>query len=555
MKKLLLLSVLFTFSFSFLTFNCLAQTPNWQWAKGAGGSLYDEAMSVTMDVSGNIIYTGYFNSDTITFGSTTLTSTGESKIFIVKYDSSGNVLWAKSSNGQGNGNVSDIITDCDDNIIITGCFNGTSISFDTITLFNSNSSRADLFITKYDSAGNVVWARSAGGWDYDYGVSINTDVHNNIFLLGSFYSDTIKFGSTTLINNSIFGDEDIFLSKYDKSGNVIWARSFGGTYNDGGNCITNDNDGNIIITGSFLSPSITFDTITLIKADNNIYSGDVYIAKFDSLGNAIWAERAGGAYGDVGAGVVTDKNNNIYLTGGFQSDTLTFGTISLINTGGYDSFLAKFDNSGNVLWARNSNSIGDDFGISITKDTAGNPIIAGYFNAGTIRFGTSTLTNSNMGYDDIYIVKYDKQGTITWSKSFGGSDYDYITGLSSCRNNDILITGYYASPSITFGSSTITNEGNYDLYCAKLSATTGSIKLFTNGKEISFYPNPAVSNITIVTMQHSEIEISNIQGQLIKTIATNEGKTNVDVSAFPSGVYVVEVKTNKGVAVKKFIKE
>ena len=72
---------------------------------------------------------------------------------------------------------------------------------------------------------------------------------------------------------------------------------------------------------------------------------------------------------------------------------------------------------------------------------------------------------------------------------------------------------------------------------------------------ISVYPNPANDNITIETPPPSTIEISNIEGQLIKTLAASGTKTNIDVSALPCGVYVVQVKTEKGVAVRKFVKE
>ena len=84
---------------------------------------------------------------------------------------------------------------------------------------------------------------------------------------------------------------------------------------------------------------------------------------------------------------------------------------------------------------------------------------------------------------------------------------------------------------------------------------TGLTNLVSTDENILVYPNPVKNNITIETPPHSIIEISNIQGQLIKTIATSGTKTNVDVSALPCGVYVVQVKTERGIAVKKFIKE
>ena len=115
-------------------------------------------------------------------------------------------------------------------------------------------------------------------------------------------------------------------------------------------------------------------------------------------------------------------------------------------------------------------------------------------------------------------------------------------------------TGQFYSP-LTPGNYSVTVT--YSNGCSATSAITivTGINELSNSLYISVYPNPATDNLTIESPQSALIEITNIQGQLIKAFTTTGNKTNIDVSAFPSGMYVVEVKTKKGIAVKKFVKE
>ncbi|MEK6616208.1 MAG: hypothetical protein AABZ32_08880, partial [Bacteroidota bacterium] len=116
-----------------------AQAPNYLWAKSAGGTSNDYATSVTADASGNIIAAGSFVSPTITFGSTTLTNAGSVDMFFVKYDPSGNVLWAKSAGGTSYDEATSVTADASGNIIAAGLFVSPTITFGSTTLTNAGS--------------------------------------------------------------------------------------------------------------------------------------------------------------------------------------------------------------------------------------------------------------------------------------------------------------------------------------------------------------------------------------------------------------------------------
>jgi hypothetical protein len=299
------------------------------WAKGATSGNNGAGESICVDPHGNAIITGVFSGPSITFGSTTLTSTGSQfDIFVVKFDSNGNVFWAKMAGGTNNDWGMEINSDTNGNILITGYFSSPTITFGSTTLTNAGSGNEDLFIVKYNSNGNVLWAKSAGGTDSENGLSICADSLGNVFATGSFSSPTITFGTTTLINDITISCSDIFIVKYDSGGNVIWAKSAGGKYCDEGRSICMGQNGNVLVTGDFFSPSITFgnDTFT-----NPTGGGDIFIVDYDIDGNVVWAKNAGGTADDEGLEIKVDAFGNILTAGYFLSSTIIFGNDTLFN--------------------------------------------------------------------------------------------------------------------------------------------------------------------------------------------------------------------------------
>src|ERR1035437_9554718 len=272
-----------------------SQTPTWAFAKSAGGTNNGDnnILSSKADNFGNVYVTGYFKSNTIVFDTITLTNDAtdgsmdiflviydtdtlirnnniDYSVFIVKINSSGGVIWARNSKGNSvfaDGQSSSITIDVFNDIYITGYFSRgddsvlSNIIFDTITLTNTGG--YNIFIVKYDSSGNVIWANNEGVGE---SFSITTDIIGSIYTVGYF-------------NN-------MFVVKYDSSGNIIWFKTQNGIVQP--NAMSIDNAGNIYVVGNF-EPIIVFDTITLIS---NGYT-DIFIVKYDSSGNVIWARNAG----------------------------------------------------------------------------------------------------------------------------------------------------------------------------------------------------------------------------------------------------------------------
>ena len=307
---------------------------NWLWATRAGGSSWDEGNGITIDDAGNTYVTGSFY-QIATFGSYSITSSGNKDIFIAKLDSDGNWLWATEAGGSGFDDGDGITTDNEGNSYLTGRFEETA-SFGSYSLTSNGS--GDIFVAKMDAAGNWQWVTQAGGTDYERGNGIIIDDAGNSYVTGRFY-ETASFGSYSLTSN---GSSDIFIAKMDSNGNWLWATRAGGNSYDGGDGIKIDDAGNSYVTGYFVDTA-TFGSYSLISS--GLY--DIFVAKMDTDGNWQWANRAGGNSEDVGYGITIDADGNSYVTGIFM-DTATFGSYSLTSSGSYgypDIFVAKLNNN------------------------------------------------------------------------------------------------------------------------------------------------------------------------------------------------------------------
>ncbi len=471
MKKQILIITVIS-SLCFLSIISNAQSHSWVQAKSAGGTGQDKATSVTVDASGNTYVAGYFQSNTITFGSFTLTNAGGyDDIFLVKYDANGNVLWAKSAGGTADDDATSIAVDASGNTYVAGTFESSSITFGSITLTNGHTWYGDIFVAKYDTNGNVLWAKSAGGTDYDIANSVAVDASGNTYLTGMFGSPTITFGSTTLTN---VGAYNIFLTKYDAAGNVLWAKKAGGENADEAFSVAVDASGNTYLTGMFCSSSITFGSTTLTNANGIHQTPDLFLAKYDAGGNVLWAKSVGGTGYECAYSVAINASGNPYVAGYFNSSTLSFGSTTLTNAGNPDIFLAKYDAGGNVLWAKSAGGTGTDIATSVAVDNSGNPYVVGYFTDSTFTFGSTTLTNADTtsiwGSDDIFLAKYDNAGNVLWAKSAGGTGTDDATSVAVGTSGNPYVVGYFTDSTLTFGSTTLTNadtSNTSDLFLVK----------------------------------------------------------------------------------------
>jgi len=385
-------------------------------------------------------------------------------------------MWAKSVGNSGADNSNSIAVDVNLNSYVVGSYTSDSILFGNITLVkDTNSNTRDLFIVKYDSLGNVIWAKNFGGTKSEDARAVCCDVSGSIFVAGVFTSPTIIFGSTTLINN---GFTDFFIVKLDQNGTVVWAKSEGGSFPDFANSCAIDKNGNIFVGGVFTSQSITIG--------NNTYSNipgdsETLLIKYDSNGNVIWSKISDCA--DAGAtirSIAVDINNNVYISGEHSCSSLIFGTYNLINTNNIlaDVFIVKYDgNNGAVLWAKNiaggsgSNNKNEQT-YAITTNSNAEVIVAGFYGSPSLTFGNITITNN--ATQNIFIVKYDSNGNSLWAKSAGGNSYDYPYSVCADLYNNIYVTGAIRSTNFMAENLPLATTGGEDVFVLKYN-TNGNI--------------------------------------------------------------------------------
>ncbi|PKN73855.1 MAG: hypothetical protein CVU50_01325 [Candidatus Cloacimonetes bacterium HGW-Cloacimonetes-3] len=531
-----------------------AQSPEWLWAKQAGGPGGEYAYDIAMDSQGNQYVTGYFYG-TATFGSYTLTSSGEFGIFIAKMNGYGHWLWAVSAGGSFYEYGKDIAVDGSGNTYLTGYFWGAAI-FGPYTL--TSSGPGDIFAAKLDSEGNFLWAVKAGGTGIDEGSGIAVDGNGNTLLTG-WFQNTASFGTYTLTSG---GSDDIFAAKLDSTGNWLWAVRAGGTSGARGIGIAVDGDGNALMSGAFWGTA-SFGTQTLTSSGGS----DIFAAKLGTSGNWLWAVKAGGDGSDFGRGIAVDGYGNAFLTGHFSS-LATFGYSTLHSSVNQEIFVAMLDGSGFWVGALSAGGTLVDYGSGIAVDGSGNVYLTGEFE-GTASFGDNTLTSS--GGFDIFAAKLDPGFSWLWAVQAGGTQNDRGYSIAVNESGNACLTGDFESTS-SFGTLTLTSNGYVDIFIAKLSNSTlvsdeyGVPQAhFSLGQN---HPNP-FTNSTSIELEVSdaksiyEVSVYDLRGRHICTLHrgilpagkhafTWNGK-DASEKELSSGVYFYRVSNGISSQVKKMI--
>jgi hypothetical protein len=320
------------------------------WAKTASGNDMESGGNIDVNAQGVVVVAGSFYSSVLSIDNVTINhSPGWNEdFFIARIDINGNVGWVNSSGGSDYEYSGSVAFDRTGNILAIGDFESDSIQFGSTMLLNSHAfgMGRDAFVVKYDSIGNVIWAKSFGGNNEEYEESIAADPWGNVIIGGYYASDTINFGSFIFYNSN---NPRLFLVKLNHAGNVLWAQegTVGGTHlND----IQTDNAANIYITGQIWAGGLTFGSCIITLPSVSNYA-DMFVSKFDSTGSSIWCKGVFGSYGENSYGISVDLNSNIYIVGSLSSDTISFDNL-LVNVSTGSFFVAKlFD-----LTAINENS-------------------------------------------------------------------------------------------------------------------------------------------------------------------------------------------------------
>lgn len=486
---------------------------NFVWAKAIGGGAnYDIGKYIAVDDNCNVYITGHIEGSRDFDpgpGKYNLKAAGSNDVFISKLDPSGNLLWAKAMGGMNGAAFGQCVqVDAWGNVFAIGYFYGT-VDFDpdsSRTLNLTSNGVHDIFISKVDSLGNLVWARVIGGINTDLGQSLVIDISGNVYAAGVF-EGTVDFntgiGNYNLVSKA---DRSVFICKLDLYGNFLWAKAIVGNNINAVSSISLDNLNNIYCIGQFKGTTDFDPDSSTIFNLTSVDDYDVFISKFDSSGNFLFAKSWGGNGEDIGIAIDIDGSENIYTTGKFTGlvdfDPDFLRSFNLNSFGNYDIFLSKLDRSGNFIWAKGLEIQGPDFVNSIALDPLNDLNIVGHFSSSTIEFGSTLLRNS----DSIDITRDSR-----------------------------------------------------DIFIAKLKNAFSGVEKRIQNNNIAIYPNP-VQNPLIISFDNiiktADITITDITGKIVYSITENEIRKlelNLDLIIKNDLVLFIKIHTPDFVTTKKIV--
>ena len=335
----------------------------------------DQGVGVAVDGSGNI----YMLGNTYSFGA------GAQDVVVVKYDSTGSIVWQKTWGGSGYDSPVGIGLDASGNVYVggsTGSFNATGKTF----------------VIKFDSGGNLQWQKVWGGGSYDSGYGFTADSAGNSYLVG--YSGSVATHG--------------FILKFDTNGALQWETSWGGN-GEQGYGVTVDSSGNVYVTGT----THTYHIGTAYVS--------VFVLKLNSAGVLQWQRTWGGNNSDYSTSIGVDSSGNL-IVGGY---TYSYGSQQ-------HTFILKIDTNGNLLWQRVllniPNPIYSGGTPSVATDSSGNVLLESF------GWGGQTLTGS------VILAKISGSGNLLWEVMWGGSDDNFGYGVAVDSGGNAVVTGSAGGP-------------------------------------------------------------------------------------------------------------
>ena len=522
-----------------------------------GADSTDYGKDLALDKNGNIIVAGLF-SGTVDFDPSanthTLSSLGNTDNFIAKYNADGVYMWAISFGSNGSDAPSTIDLDESGNIYICGYVSGS-------TDFDPGSGVAiqpwyglkDAYVAKYDSNGQYLWAHTFGAERDDQANDLKVDKSGTISLTGAF-RDTVDFdpgaGSINLISR---GGEDVFIARYNATGDYQWALNTGTINDDQGMAIEIDTAGYSYVSGFMWREEI------VPKYAARIITGpqttmDIFLVECSSSGSVLYTRRMGGAGINKTApgGITLDAMGDVYITGGF-SDTVDFnpgsGVANLISHGNEDVFVAKYTSKGIFQSCFGFGGAEQDRASKIVVDGDGNIFISGWFR-GAVDFDPSDgvfLINSlgTNGASDIFTAKFNSVGNILWANDAGAVTSNpgdlslaaslALDGLSNCYATGKFYHTVDFDP--TGGVMNLVSVGSSDIFIIKMNSD-GTLWTFLNAPIIDISPKSLnIGYVFVDSIKQGTFNVYNFGD--VNLVISSVSSTNQKFSVTPSSTTII----------------
>lgn len=556
-----------------------AQAPAWQslLTFSQNDRSLSEVTALATNASGDTYLAGYYIG-TAHFGPGTFTHTN-AEGFLAKWDhTTSSFAWVQQFNtdagGYKPGADSYKLAVSGTSIYLSGLFDKELPGAPAGTPALSSPAVFVLRLTDTGTSATLNWVQPVVFSDGLLLVPALTSSGDGVYLTGSFYSSTITLGTSTLTNSGVRNPAtnsitaDFYVAKLTDAGTsarVAWTQRYGNAGNDYGAAVAVSGSA-VYVAGFFESPTLPLGSVVLTNADPQAMTSDIFVAKLTDGGTTAtveWAQRAGGAYADLGNALAV-SGNSIYLTGSFTGPAAGFGSTRLAtadspSTTASDLFVAKLTDagsSGSFGWAvRAGSGYGSDFCRQLL--TSGTSVyIAGTFGGRTADFGPTILTGKapNGGDETFFVAKVLDGGTgsFAWAISGGGADTNQLFGLALAGSN-LTIAGSIRPPA-SFGTLLVPNSGTKapDIYYpVGFVATLADPTLLATAAAaqpaaLIPYPNPAHDRVTVVLpVGAATLQLLDALGRVVRTAAVTTSPhrptAELDLSGVAPGVYALRL--------------
>lgn len=570
------ISIVAVLVFVVLSGTSFAQAPTWAWGTSLGSSGVESLTAMVSDPVGNLYVCGRFV-NTVDFdpgpGSVAIAA-NQVDTYILKLNAAGDLVWVKTIGGSGNQLVGNIALDPAGYLYVAGGLLPTSIDVDPgpgSFLLNS-SAGADFYLLKLDTAGLFVWAQAMGGPTSSEGpTDMVVDAAGNVNLCGMFWGVDwdVDEGPGTFLLSSNGTSGDAFTMRLDSAGNFLWANSVGGDalLFDGADGLAVDDDGNVFVTG-FFNDTVDFDPGPGVFNIAEAGSGDVFLTKYNNFGDLVWARAVSGPLFEKAYDIALDPDANILLTGNYNTGTDFDPNAGVVvgNTSPSDMFVLKLDSASNFQWVRtvDENSIQPTKGLRVTADAQGDVYLAGWFE-GTMDAdpGVGTTTLSSAGEEDVLLMKLDASGPVLWATSMSGPDIDQPSDIAFGPAGSLYVAGNYDSETLTLGGIVLNNAGGPsstgDMFIARLDSTdlaTGLIVMDPSGPEVVAYPDPFEAHVVVGgTAANDELRLFDMAGRCVLLERAQGNTTTLNTSMLNKGMYVLVVGRGNQLVRSKVVKQ
>ena len=470
-----------------------SQVPDTLWTKTIGGANKESGYSVQQTNDGGYIIAGMTNS----FGA------GDYDVYLAKTNQQGDTLWTRTYGGALQDFASEVQQTADGGYIIIG---GTK-SF--------NNGIDDLYLIKTDDNGDTLWTKVFGGLWGDVGRSIKQDKDGNYIATGY----TMSFDP---------GNADVWVLKFNETGDTLWTRRIGGSQEEYGASIIQSKNEGYIITGYTQSFGLNHD---------------VYLIRLDSSGDTVWTKHYGGQGSDFGEDVL-ELDDGGFIIAGY---TTSYGI------GDYDCYLVRVNLNGDTLWSKHYGGESDDkaYAIELFEDGF---VLGGYtYNEGSTE-------------RDAFIIKTNFNGDTIWTKTIGGLYNDFGFDINKTNDNGLILTGEFDK----YG------DGNHDVWLVRIdNIVTGLENEFFPTHYIlsQNYPNPFNPSTKIKFtipqsplpggdgrggLQLVKLVVYDVLGNEVATLVNEEkpaGEYEVEFNAkgLPSGIYFYRLIAGSYIKTRKMI--